>query len=83
MINTISLALSGLHAASRKVEEAAGNIARYGTDIPQASGKPETDLATETVNMTIGKTTYKANAMVMQTATDMEKELGRLFDERV
>ncbi len=46
-------------------------------------GVPATDLAEEFVNLSIAKTTYKANAAVIRTASAMEDDLLKTFDKRV
>jgi flagellar basal-body rod protein FlgC len=46
-------------------------------------GVPKVDLANEIVNLDIAKTAYKANAKVMQAASDMQNDLLKIFDRKV
>ena len=78
MINAISSALSGLNAATQKVNNAANNIANLTTD-----DGVERDLASDIVNLKIGEIEYKANVATLETAQELSDELGRLFDEEV
>ncbi|MCB9989694.1 MAG: flagellar biosynthesis protein FlgC [Rhodospirillales bacterium] len=136
-MNVIQSALSGLHAASKKIEAGASNIANlqtsgsleagkkapysalttrqtaitdaqgnglgvkvdivakdtpfvpaYDPDSPFANtdgeiGVPNVDLAEEAVNINLAEITYKANLKTLQAASDMEKELLGMFDEKV
>lgn len=77
MINAISTALSGLTASTRKVDVAATNIANAGTPGNQV------DLAEEAVNLKVAEQAYKANLLVVETASKMTDELLSTFDERV
>lgn len=77
MIGAISSALSGIHAASKKADAAATNIANVSTP------GYEVDLANEAVDLKIAEIGFKANVSVMKVADDMSKELGRLFDKKV
>lgn len=137
MINAIQIALSGLNAASKKVEASASNIANlttegslsgegkppysavttvqdavttqdgngagvkstiipkntpfvpaYSPDSPFADengfiGVPNVNLAEEAVNISISKTTFKANTKIIQAASDMSKDLLSIFDKKV
>lgn len=136
MINAIQIALSGLSAASKKVEASASNVANmltagslddpenapyapiktqqealtdadgnslgvkagfvpktpafipsYAPDSPFANGDgligvPNVDLAEEAVNMSLAKTAFSAAAKTIQTASAMQEDLLRMFDER-
>ena len=46
-------------------------------------GVPNTNLATEIVNLTVAKTTYAANAKTIQAASAMEDDLMKMFDKKV
>ena len=132
MINSISIALSGLESASKKLQATASNIANmqtvgslesggqppytpittqqtaqadggvrtdfiarknpfsaaYVPSSPLADengivGVPNVDLAEEAVNMTLAKTTYKANIGVLNAQKEMSDELLGIFDEKV
>lgn len=137
MINAILTGLSGLHAATKKLEASASNIANlqtagsleagkqapytpigtqqstvtdssgnglgvrsdyvpkdpafvpaYDPDSPFADengiiGLPNVNLAEEAVNINIAEITFKANLKTIQAASDLSKELFRVFDERV
>lgn len=133
MIGAISTALTGLFAASKRVEASANNVANassagsldpahprqpyqalttvqtanesggtsatnipkkpgfvnaYAPDSPFANeeglvGAPNVDLTEEAVNLKIAEITYKANASVIRTASEMSDELLNMFDERV
>lgn len=133
MIGAISTALTGMFAASKRVEASANNIANmssagsldpakprqpyeaqttvqianesggttatnipkkpgfvnaYAPDSPFANaqgevGVPNVDLAEEAVNLKIAEITYKANASVIKTASEMSDALLNTFDERV
>lgn len=74
MINAIGIALQGLGFATKQVAESANKIAN-----PAESD----DLATEIVNLKVAEVSYKANLSVIQTVSEMEKELLHTFDEKV
>ncbi|MCK6417340.1 MAG: hypothetical protein L6Q57_00145 [Alphaproteobacteria bacterium] len=80
MISAMNTALSGLYAATQKVNQAANRIVQVGTDIP---GADEIDLTAEAVNLKIGELSYKANVATLRTAEEMSDELLRIFDKRV
>lgn len=98
MINAIQIAVSGLNAASRRADTAASNIANAATtSIPEPAGdagstgsapanRPyisDTDLITDIMNLKMASTTYKANAKVIDVATDMQDSLLSVFDRDV
>jgi flagellar basal-body rod protein FlgC len=132
MINSISIALSGLESATKKLQATASNIANMQTvgslepggtppytpittqqtaqedggvrteyvarnnpfssaympgspfaDDNGVVGVPNVDLAEEAVNMTLAKTTYKANVGVLNAQKEMSDELLSIFDEKV
>lgn len=79
MIGTISNALQGLFSASQTVNKAANNIATASS----VENADTVNLSEEAVNMKLGEYAYKANLATIKTAQEMDKELMRLFDERV
>jgi flagellar basal-body rod protein FlgC len=130
MIGAIQTALSGLKAASTKVEASANNIANMDTvgalkgdpapyapevtvqqaipgggvtasnvskpgftpsfnpgspfaDSDGLVGAPNVDLANEIVNLDIAKIAYKANAKVINTASEMQDDLLKILDKKV
>ena len=133
MTNPLSIALSGMQAATKRVDAAASNIANAGTtgsvdknatpqpytpvdivqtsqenggtradtvardpastllyqpDAPFASADgyiaaPAVDLAGEVISAKQAALSYKANAAVVKTVDDMEKEMLDRFDQRV
>ena len=78
MINAISSALSGLNAATQKVNQSANNIANVTTD-----DGVERDLASDIVNLNIGEVEFKANIATIEAVQELDEELGRLFDREV
>lgn len=72
MIGAISTALSGMTAASRKVDEAATSIANAGID-----GTPpaENGYIDEIVSIKTAETAFKANAAVIRTSDEMQDRL--------
>jgi flagellar basal-body rod protein FlgC len=130
MIGAIQTALSGLKAASAKVQASADNIANIdtvgslgGVPAPYAPettvlqavpgggvsatnvsqpgfvpsfdpgspfanseglvGAPNVDLANEIVNLDIAKVAYKANAKVVNAASEMQDDLLKMLDKKV
>ena len=77
MMNSISIALTGLDSATRRLNTSASNIANLQT--PGAN----VDLTREIVNLKLSEIEYKANLVTLQTAQDTTKELLRLFDKKV
>jgi len=75
MINAIQTALSGLQASSAQVEKSAAKIA--------AAPLETTDLAAEAIAVKQAEITFKANAAVISTASEMSEEMLHLFDEKV
>lgn len=60
----------------------------YAPDSPFANeegliGIPNVDLAEEAVNLTLAETAYKANAKILNTQSEMQKELLRTLDKEV
>ncbi len=45
-------------------------------------GAPKVDLASEIVNLDIAKIAYKANALTIKTASEMQDELLKSFDRK-
>jgi flagellar basal body rod protein FlgC len=73
MISPVSIALSGLNAASTKVATAANNIAT----------KQNETLDRDIIDIRIAENDYKANLAVLKVAGEMERELLNQFDETV
>lgn len=62
-------------------------VPAYDPDSPFADtegivGVPNVDLATEAVNLNLAEIQYKANLKTIQTASDLTKELLRVFDRK-
>ncbi len=70
----IQSALAGLNTASNGVAKSAERI---------AANAPETDLATEIVNLSLSKTAFMANVKVLEAASEMDQALLHTFDEKV
>jgi flagellar hook-associated protein FlgK len=83
MVSAIDNALTGLAAATKKVTEASNNIANMTTPDYKTAQGDEVELSTEAVNLLVGKTAFKANVSVLQIASDMDKDLLGIFDEKV
>ncbi len=83
MVSAINIALTGLAAATKKVGEAATNIANMTTPDYKNQNGDEVELSEEAVNLMLAKTTFKANASVIKTATEMDDELLRILDKKV
>jgi hypothetical protein len=77
MINPLSNSVSGLMAASRKLEDSAARIATS-----PATPTP-VSLDEELVTIKVAEQTYKANAQVLRASRDMQDELLRAFDQTV
>ena len=63
-------------------------VPAYDPDSPFANGDgligvPNTDLAEESVNLTLAKAAYRANLAVIKTADEMQDELLKSFDREV
>lgn len=59
----------------------------YSPDSPFANaqgqvGAPNTDYATEFVNLQVASTSYKANLKTIQVSSDMQKDLLSIFDKK-
>lgn len=77
MINPLSNSLNGMMNATKKLDAAASNIAN-------ASNEGSTVNMDEEILKTLqAKQEYQANAAVLARTNDMQKELGRIFDEIV
>jgi flagellar hook protein FlgE len=83
MVSAIDTALSGLNTASRKVGQAANNIANMTTPGYTTETGDNVELSQEAVNMMVGEAAYKANLKVIQTTSDMDKDLLKLFDKKI
>ncbi|MCI5060011.1 MAG: hypothetical protein MRY79_02945 [Alphaproteobacteria bacterium] len=78
MIGAINTALSGLLAASKRVEEGATNIAQS-----TVSGAESSQLIEDIVDIKIAETSYKANLATLKVADEMSEELLDSFDQEV
>ncbi|HCQ70579.1 MAG: hypothetical protein CL570_05020 [Alphaproteobacteria bacterium] len=82
MVNTVlSTAISGLNAASERVNRAADNIANMTTEGHPSGGGAT--LPQDIVDLKLGEIEFKANIAVAKTAEDMSDTLLNLFDEEV
>lgn len=75
MINTISNALSGMMSASKKLDNAANNIANADT-----KGFEDVNVTEELIGTLVAEQDFKANAVVLSRAKDMQEETNRLLD---
>lgn len=75
MINTISNALSGMISASKKLDSAANNIANADT-----KGFEDVNVTEELIGTLVAEQDFKANAVVLRRAKDMQEETNRLLD---
>lgn len=78
---------NGMGVLSQNIPKTQAFIPSYAPDSPFANTQgyvnaPNVDLAEEAVNMTLAKTTYKANAAVIKTVNDMTDELLKTFDKK-
>ena len=78
MINAITSALSGLSAASNKIEQSAQNIAQGGVE-----GTTDGRVIEDIVDIKAVEVSYKANIEVLRTANELTQELIDSFDETV
>ena len=77
MINPLSSSLTGMVNATKKLDSAAQNIAN-------ANNEGSTVNVDEEIFKTLqAKQDYQANASVLARTNQMQKELGKLFDETV
>lgn len=82
MVDTVlSTAISGLNAASARVNKAADSISKMTTPESQASGGAS--LPQDIVDLKLGEIAYKANIAVIETADEMNETLLNIFDEKV
>lgn len=68
----LAAALQGLNSAEAKVDQAAVRLSQAGI-APQGSSGDTVDLATEIVNLAVGKEEYLANLKALQAGTDLIK----------
>lgn len=95
MIGAISSALSGLNAATQKLNTSASNIAQAGVSASNQLNQnqtitgrppqnqvvlPEVDLATEAVNLNLAEISYKANLATLSAAEEQADALLDIFD---
>ena len=78
MINAITSALSGLSAASNKIEQSAQNIAQGGVE-----GTIDGGVIEDIVAIKAAEVSYKANIEVLRTANELTQVLIDSFDETV
>lgn len=74
MISSIDTALSGMQTASRTVAKAANNI---------ATPEKQDTMVEDIVDIKSAEISYKANAAVIKTVSEMEDTLLKTFDEEV
>jgi flagellar hook protein FlgE len=82
MVSAIDNALTGLNSASRKVGQAAQNIANVTTPDYKTETGDTVELSTEAVNLIVGKTAYKANVAVLNVASEMDDALLSIIDKK-
>lgn len=68
----LAAALQGLNSAEAKVDQAAVRLSQAGI-APQGSSGDTVDLATEILNLAVGKEEYLANLKALQAGTDLIK----------
>lgn len=79
MVNGISsIALTGLTRTSADIQKSAENITKSGTE-----EGADINVAEEIVKMKTLEVAYKANLEILETDSELQEELLRLFDERV
>jgi flagellar basal body rod protein FlgC len=83
MATTINNALTGLSAATKKVGQAAQNIANLTTPDYKTETGDTVELSTEAVNLIVGKTAFKANVAVLNVAQELDDALLSIIDEKV
>lgn len=83
MVSAIDNALTGLTNATQKVVKASNNIANVTTEGYTTESGDQVDLSEEAVNLLIGKTAYKANVKVLETAQELDDELLKILDKKV
>ena len=74
MLNAITSALSGLNTATKRVENAAQNI---------AISPSQENLIEDVVDIKVAETAYKANVAVLKVADELNEELLSTFDRLV
>jgi len=72
-MDPLNAARMGMMFATRKLEQAAGNVARFGTELGQ-----DVDITREMVATIEAKTAFKANAQVVRIADEMWDSLLEL-----
>ena len=78
MVDAITSALSGLNAATKKVEQSAQSIAES-----PSQGASSTRLIEDIIDIKVAQTSYEANLAVLKTANELTQELLNSFDETV
>jgi len=84
MSSVASIAVSGMHAAVRRLEASAVRIAQgsnvSAADEPDTSASSQVDYAEEAVEQTLASYDFTANALVLRTHARM---MSALFDTTV
>ena len=96
MIEAISSALTGIRAATQKLNTSASNIARAGVSASNSLNNtadavtggppqnqvilPDFDLATEAINLNLAEIAYKANLLTLDTAGEQTDALLDILD---
>lgn len=75
MIGAIGIAISGMTAAAKKVEESAVNIAQGNIPVAGDIINDTVDFSEEAIKLMMAEAEYKANAAVIRTASDMQDDL--------
>lgn len=72
MVGAIGAGVAGMQRAAERIERSAGQVAKLGTDLPDAA---RIDPATEIVNQAEAATSFKASAATVRVADSMTKSL--------
>jgi flagellar basal body rod protein FlgC len=75
MSTVSSIAVSGMLAASTRLEVAAGNIAKAGSSGATRGSDAPADLSTEIVNALQARYSFAANALVLKVEDRTTKDL--------
>ena len=77
MINPLSNSLNGMMNATKKLDQAANNIANASNE------GSDVNIEEEMLNTLSAKQEYQSNAFVLSRTNAMHKALGQIFDETV
>jgi flagellar basal body rod protein FlgB len=77
-MDILATALQGLNSAEAKFDQAAVRLSQAGI-APQGSSGDTVDIATEIVNLAVGKEEYLANLKALQAGSDLVKHTIDIF----